>query len=189
MTNDPTYMDRKIRRKAEFIVPPNILKEKVGSGGLTDDIIEKAQSLLETHAVEFQPLADIYLDKMQANLAKAQSPQSAISDEEVFASLLYPAMQLKANGGMFHYPLVTKVANHLIRFLEVIEKPDNDVLDIVNAFQSTIRAIVHGGIKGDAGQQGDELLQALIDACTRYFDRHPEGALAAGQQEDHSDQF
>jgi hypothetical protein len=80
-------------------------------------------------------------------------------------------MQLKANGGMFHYDLVTKIAERFIQFMEVIENLDEEALEIITAFHTTIRAIILGRIRGDGGKRGDELLVALIDACTRYFDK------------------
>ena len=60
----PHHFDQVPRRKAEFIKPPNILKAKVGSGGLSEDILNKAQLLLENNTVDFQPLAEIYLNSL-----------------------------------------------------------------------------------------------------------------------------
>ena len=167
------HFNRKQRRKAEFIRPPNTLKVKVGSGGLADDILDKAQALLENTAVDFRPLAEIYLDAMMRGIQDAREENSD-DPESVIAAMLYPGMQLKANGGMFHYPLVTRVSDKLIQFLEVIETPDIEAVEIVLAFHTTIRAIVMGQIKGDGGKHGAELVDALNHACMRYFQKHPE---------------
>ena len=159
--------------KAEFVRPPNTLKAKVGSGGLADDILDKAQKLLENNSVDFLPLAEIYL----ANLLRAAEQAKHASDDNSnvkrINQMVYPAMQLKANGGMFHYPLITTTAGKLVHFLEIIKEPDEDVLDIVHAFHTTMRAIMMGKVTGDGGAHGKELLKALDDACERYFDRHP----------------
>ena len=108
------HYSQKPRRRAEFIKVPNTLKAKVGSGGLSEDILNKAQALLENNTVDFQPLAEMYLTALMKgiDIAKGGSFDEA---EYIISSMLYPAMQLKANGGMFHYPLVTKVADKLIR--------------------------------------------------------------------------
>jgi hypothetical protein len=171
------HFNQKPVRKAEFITPPNTLKAKVGSGGLSDDILGKAQSLLENNAVDFMPLADMYLSTLTRAIDAAKDMNvDALSHEDneaLISGMLYPAMQLKANGGMFRYQMVTKISDRLIQFLEVIEKPDLDALEIVMAFQATIRAVVLGRITGDGGKHGEELVRALDEACERYFERNP----------------
>jgi hypothetical protein len=174
------HFNQKPLRKAEFIHPPNTLKVKVGSGGLSDDILDKAQTLLENNSVDFRPLAEMYLETLMRGLDSVADIKEPGDYESQIADMLYPGMQLKANGGMFHYPLVTKLADHLVQFLEVIEKPDDDVLEIVRAFHTTVKAIINGRIKGDGGQHGEELLSAFEDACYRYFEKNP-GNVEAGR--------
>ena len=103
----------------------------------------------------------------------AREGGSNADPEPLIASILYPSMQLKANGGMFHYALVTTIADKLVQFLEVIIHPDADALEIVLAFHTTIRAVIMGRIQGDGGRYGSELVDALDSACMRYFDRYP----------------
>lgn len=168
------HYNRTPRRKAEFIKPPNMLKQKVGSGGLSDDILAKAQKLLEENTVDFEPLANMYLAALMKGIEMAKGFSPADDTEQVIANMLYPSMQLKANGGMFSYSLVTKIADKLIQFLEVIDEPDIEAVEIVLAFHTTMTAVIHGKVKGDGGSHGADLLTALTDACMRYFDKHPE---------------
>ena len=178
----PPHFNQPQKRKAEFIKPPNTLKAKVGSGGLSEDILEKAQALLENNAVDFQPLAEIYLNTMIKGIEHASARANDDEDPEVIiASMLYPAMQLKANGGMFHYPLVTSIADKLVQFLEVIEDADIDAIEIVLAFHTTIRAVILGKITGTGGRHGDELISALDHACMRYFEKYPENRSKISQ--------
>jgi hypothetical protein len=158
-------------RKAEFTQPPNTLKSKVGSGGLSDEILEKAQELLENNSVDFYPLAEIYLTSLMKGIEQGKNANKKDDQEHIINSMLYPAMQLKANGGMFHYPLITRIANRLVHFLEVIQEPDIDAIEIILAFHTTLRAVVLGKITGDGGAHGEELFVALDDACLRYFER------------------
>ncbi|MDB5491125.1 MAG: hypothetical protein JWO78_974 [Micavibrio sp.] len=173
MSKEPDHFNQTPRRKAEFIRPPNTLKAKVGSGGLSEEILNKAQTLLENNAAEFGPLADLYFTSLMRGVEMARLDQAPDDNENVIAHIIYPAMQLKANGGMFHYQLVTRAADKLIQFLEVIEKPDEEALEIVVAFLTTIRAIVNSKITGDGGRHGRDLIDALNHACMRYFEKHP----------------
>lgn len=169
----PLHFNQAPRRKAEFLRPPNTLKAKVGAGGISDAILDKAQALLENNVVDFQPLAEMYLQSLMKAIENAQHPSDKSHGETLIMAMVYPAIQLKANGGMFHYPLVTIMADRLIQFLEVIVEPDLDAVEIVLAFHTTLRAVVMGRITGTGGRHGQELLNALNDACMRYFERYP----------------
>lgn len=171
---DSYHFNQPARRRAEFCTPPNTLKKKVGSGGLSEEILNKAQALLENNAIDFRPLADMYMDALAKGIEHARQSSGSVEAELLIAAMLYPASQLKANGGMFHYPLVTRVSDRLVQYLEVISTVDAESLEIVQAFHTTIRAILLGQVQGDGGKYGDELMQALVDACYRYFEKHPD---------------
>lgn len=155
-------------------MPPNRLKAKVGNGGLTEDILNKAQALLEEHTIDFRPLGEMYLDSLMKGAELARTPPPTFSNEAIIAGILFPSMQLKANGGMFHYTLITIIADRLVQFLEVIDTIDSDSLEIVMAFHTTMRAILLGQIRGDGGARGAALTKALVEACYRYFEKHPQ---------------
>ncbi|MCM2344448.1 MAG: hypothetical protein NDJ24_07805, partial [Alphaproteobacteria bacterium] len=144
----PQHFNQAPRRRAEIIKPPNTLKAKVGSGGISEAILNKAQALLENNIVDFQPLAEMYLQNLMRAIEAAQVNSEKLDTETLITSMIYPAIQLKANGGMFHYPLVTIMADRLIQYLEVIVEADIDALEIVLAFHTTIRAVVMGRIIG-----------------------------------------
>lgn len=172
--NTPPHFNQPQRRKAEFHMPPNNIKAKVGAGSLSENILNKAQALLENNTVDFRPLGEMYLDTLNKGIEQARTPPKDMEQENIIAAMLYPAMQLKANGGMFHYQLVTSIADRLIQFLEVIHVIDQAALEIILAFHTTMRAILLGQIKGNGGVRGAELMQALVDACYRYFEKNPE---------------
>ncbi len=170
---DNEHYNQKPRRKAEFINTPNLLKAKVGSGGLNEQIIQRAQQLLEKHAEDFAPLADIYLTRMKAAIDDAQSSEVTDAElEDKITDILVPCVQLKANGAMFHYQLVTRIAGKFAQFMEVVDCLDNEILNIANAFHTTIKIVVAGKIKGDGGEQGEALIEELDNACNRYFKKH-----------------
>ena len=158
------------RRRAEFIFPANTLKAKAGSGGLDETLIDKAQKLIDTSRVDFMPIGQRYLSSLQEGIKTARGGRGQIDDEALIATMLYPAMQLKANGGMFRFPLITSMAARLVRFLEQLRLPDDDALEIVSAFADSLNAILMMGEKAqEISQHGGDLYQALDDACARYF--------------------
>lgn len=172
---DVKHYNQKPVRDAEFIMPPNILKAKTGTGGLNETVLERAQKLLENNTVDFAPLADVYLKTMKNGIDSAREEllhKDEVRDEAKISQILYPCVQLKANGGMFHFPLVTRAADRFVQFMEVVERLDNETIEIATAFHTAIRVIVASKIKGDGGAQGNALIEELNNACMRYFEKH-----------------
>ncbi len=161
------FQEQKKVRKAELITPPNRLKEKVGSGGIDENVLVKAQNLLENNTVDFKPIAAMLIELLSEAITDAKNGN--IKGEVAIEAMIYPAMQLKAQGTMFHYPLVTDISNILVNFLETITTVDKDVLDIVVAHKMSINAVLASQIKGDGGKVGKELRDALMEACNRYY--------------------
>lgn len=162
----PRPEDIRIRR-AELISPPNRLKEKVGSGGIDEKVLYKAQELLEKNTIHFEPIANMLLDLLSEAIADAKS--DATKGEEALNAMIYPAMQLKAQGSMFHYPLVSDISHILVNFLETVEDVNREVLDIVVAHKMSLKAVLASHLKGDGGKTGKELREALMEACGRYY--------------------
>jgi len=170
--HNPKHFNQEQRRQAEFITPPNLIKRKVGSGGLSDEILEHAQKLLEDNAVDFLPLAEIYLTNLNDGINLCQNPTAEMTDEYLISTLIYPAIQLRSNGSMFNYPLITAMADKMIHFLEVIDKPNDKVIEIIIAFYATIKMVAQARIQGEGGAKGRSLVKALDGACQRYFERY-----------------
>jgi len=169
---DIKHYNQKPKRNAKFIKAPNLIKAKVGIGGLSDAIIDRAQKLLESQTEDFRPLGEIYLKQMKAGIDKATALGKPTDSEEMIALILFPCVQLKANGGMFNYPLVTRIAERFVQFMEVVDRLDNETLEIATAFYTTIKIVLASQIKGDGGEQGEALVNELNNACMRYFDKH-----------------
>jgi hypothetical protein len=165
--DDPAFMDQKKVRNAELLIPPNKLKAKIGSGGIDETVLSKAQELLENNTIDFKPIALMLVDLLHEAIADAKA--GTLQGEKAIEAMLYPAMQLKAQGGMFHYPLISEISNILVNFLETVVFVDKDMLDIVVAHKMSINAVMGSQIKGDGGKVGRELRDALLDACARYY--------------------
>ena len=157
------------QQAAEIIRPPNKIKEAVGNGGLDAQVVRKAQTALEINAsaIDFRPQAREMIEHLQHAYNAASS--GAATGVDAIEAMIHPAMQLKAQGGMFKYTLLTDVCNILVNFLETAEKIDRNSLAIVHVHLMTIRAIISRSMVGDGGVVGKELRDALMDACNRYY--------------------
>lgn len=156
-------------KKVKFVTPPNMLKTKVGSGGLSDKILDQAQKLLENNSIDFRPIAEMYLNSLQKGIERASYSTGFGSDDDVITDISYPILQLRANGKMFKYTLITKMAEQFLEFLNSINRIDAKAIEIMQAFHTSMNVVVQGEITGDGGLEGQELQETLRDACDKYI--------------------
>lgn len=159
------------KKKPRFIRPPNILKQKVGTGGIDEKLLLKSQKFIEEEAnLDFLPYARDFLNQLAAARKEAQANQEDI--KTLKEKIIKPVMQLKANGGMFKYQLVSDVADIALQFLEALDTMNNDVFDVLKAHENSLNAIIKSELKGDGGNEGYALVKELDQACKRYFSKH-----------------
>lgn len=169
--NDP-YFNQEKKRSVEFIEPDQTLKSKVGYGGLDKTILEQAQKLIEDNTVDFVPEGMRYITALQESIKIAKQQRHKHSIDSLIAIIANPAMSLKANGGMFGYPLITQISNLLIHFIEVTNDLDNDFFNVIDGFAIALNAVLIGGVTDDSETtKGQDLYIALEDACKRYFEK------------------
>lgn len=162
------FKDQKKIRRAEYITPPNVIKRKVGSGGIDPGLIDKAQQAIEENTVDFKPIAT----ELIAILGKGyqDTVNGTLQGEAAIESMLYPAMQLKAQGAMFHFPLVSEISDILVNFLETVTLPPSEsALEIVDAHKLAIGVVISSNMTGRTSAQGQELKTSLMEACIRYY--------------------
>ena len=130
------------------------------------DVIEDVEWTPDNHAA----VLDKYLDKLLAYYDWATGARHA-ERAAAFSAMNQIAAEIRRRGGESEYPLTARFASSLGDFTSVgAERTDNH-LKIVTAHIDAMRAIVHGGIKGDGGAIGVELLQSLRQAIHRYSQR------------------
>jgi hypothetical protein len=167
---DP-FFDQKRKRSVEFIPVPHDLKEKVGTGGLDQTVLERAQAIIDNNSFDFTPEAQRQLSAIREGIYMCQTQRNRFDTDSLIAIIAHPAMQLKANGATFGFPIVTKIADLLIRFIEVLDEIDEESIDVISGFSTALNAVIVGQIKGYGGKDGAGLYDALEQACQRYFDK------------------
>ena len=161
------FKTQKKIRTASLLTPPNIMRQKMGSGGVDTRALVMAQSFLESNTVNFKPIGIALVFALDEGLRNSKN--GGVEGEAALEVMLYPAAQLKAQGAMFHYHLVTRIADILVTFLETVEGVDNDVFEIVEAHQTAFLYILGNNISGHGGAHEKTLQGSLLDACGRYY--------------------
>ena len=150
----------------------HLLRAKVGySKGVDPKKVAKSQKVIENNQVDFVPMALGYLDEFDTAVTAARQASDQKPDNSDMLSLIAPIMQLKANGKMFKFSLVSTLANIMLDFLEAVDEIDNDVLEIAAAHHRTLVHIIKHDLRSDDTPEAKEFITELRQACKRYFAR------------------
>lgn len=158
------------KKKATYYNPPNKLREKVGIGGIDPLLLERAEEYLANNKMEILPYAEQMLNNINTIIADCRA--GVISRKQAKERIIPPIMELKANGRMFRYTLVSEIAGVILDFLESVEDINDDGMDVLVVHQQSLNAIITNKLSGEGGREGRALAQELYDACRRYYKKH-----------------
>lgn len=150
----------------KLVKPENTLKKKVGHGGFKDTDLVKAQSMIEDNKIDFKPIAQDLLKELEQVLANVESGEVSLG--EALGGVMYPLMQLRAQGSLFHYPTITTISDIVVDFLDSVGALDKDALEIVAAYRQAAQAMLKLGIKDTSNKVGQQLCAEIKAACARY---------------------
>ena len=150
----------------ELIELPNLLKQKVGSGGFDPAAVKKAE-------VAVEEMAEDYEARLQAEVAALDETFRAMRrDGVVEPRRLYAfAHELRCEAGSFGYPLASAIGNMLARFLDArggeLARAD---LEVIESHIDALRAVAGRKVKGDGGEVGLQLVEGLAALAARTLE-------------------
>lgn len=146
------------------------LRQLVGTGAISSKSVSKVQKAMNDTKIDFLPEARAHLVTLREVILDAS--EGFHNKEKMLEEMIKPVMQLKAQASMFNYPLVSKLANIMMHFLEDIDELDKDVIQIVAAHQKTLSAVISKQMTGEGGNMGKMLISELEMAIDRYKKTH-----------------
>jgi hypothetical protein len=159
-------------KEPRFIEPTNTLKIKVGHGGISPDLLKKSQEYIEKNPLDFGPFAQTFLKEIDDHLARVKKEPQLKNDPKLIENIAKPIMGLKANGGMFKYPLISMIADVGLQFIDKAKELNQDGIEIISAHNRSIALIISSRLRGYAGQEGQKITEELAEACNRYFQKY-----------------
>ena len=160
----------KDKKKARFIKPPNRLREKVGYGGIDPKRLAQGSEFVLKNDFDFEPYARNFLEILENTIQDIHDGK--YEGKEAVDILSRPVMELKGNGGMFGYRLISEIADIVLNFLENISELNEDAFEILEVHQKTLKIVMANRLRGDGGQVGKELARELFQACNRFYRKY-----------------
>lgn len=147
-------------RRGEVFRPPRHIREKVATAGGVPlaQALAQATALLGKLEGGFAAESDQTVAKLQAAFVAARAPGAG----EGQRTALYDASHaLRGSATTFGYPLATRVADALCKFIEARVPLDEADVAVIGVHVQALRAIFAQRLAGDGGPAGRELLPML----------------------------
>ena len=144
------------KRPLEVFMPPNMLKAKVGTGGLSASMIKRAEAAIEELRGEF---AAWIVDDVN-RLVERRDRYQEQSNPDTLGELYRASHDLKGQASTFDFPLVARVASSLCKLTDEMTSGELP-LPLINAHVDAIKVIVREGVKDPTHQTGTILAGEL----------------------------
>lgn len=165
--DEDTEQKRGTDSTATILEPDKSLQVKTGTGKLDEESIARAQSVIENNKVDFIPIAREFSDRLYEAILMAE--QDETKSRLSIDNLIFPIMQLKANGLVFKYDLISELSAIIMDFAENLQELDDYAIQIIRAYHTTLTHIINQEMEGSGGENGDHLFEELGGACNRYY--------------------
>ncbi len=164
---------REDRPKVWLFRLKNRLKEKLTGGVVSTEEGEIDAKLLELAREQIANMEEDYADWVEESIvALIKAHRRASADPEGAAEDMRRineiAHELRGQGGLFGYPLMTEFGRSLYEVTRSDTPPSPQLLEIIKAHIDGIRAVMGQRIKGDGGALGKELMKSLEAAKRKY---------------------
>ncbi|WP_282608333.1 response regulator [Pelagibius sp. Alg239-R121] len=130
--------------------------------------------LIQAAEKRIQALVGDYGDWMERYLIAATEAQQTLQTgkgdpDQAIAKINEVAHELRGQGGIFDYPLITDVGKSLYKATKPTgHPPTKDRIKLIGAHIDTIRTVFKNKIVGDGGEVGTALLKEISEAVKRY---------------------
>ena len=152
---------------------PKTLKSKLATGMGGKDEPAFDPELLQAAEAKVADMEGDYADWVAESIEQlVQAHHRAVEEmddaSEHLASIHSIALELRGQGGIFGYPLMTQFGKSLYECTDEEAVSSPLLLDLVNSHIDLIKVVMSQKIKGDGGKIGKELMQSLHEAKQKF---------------------
>ena len=152
-----------------FATTKNTLKEKVGSGGIPEERIKRAEEVIEKCDVGFSSYIHKSVEVMCDIIATEHTDDLSETKRQL---LIKEVMTMKAHGKMFSFPLVSALSNEVLQIFDIAQRVNADLIDIIKVYIQSLQLIADNQIQSYSNEAGQSIAEALCAACGRYVQKY-----------------
>lgn len=152
------------KHPVEIFIPPNMLKAKLGEGGLPASVVKKAEQAIENLKGEFTA----WLIEDVQRLVEARDAYLKDTRDEKLGKLYRASHDLKGQATTFDFPLVARVASSLCKLTDDTSNGFKLPNTLMDAHVDAIKVIVRDRITDPANAMAS-LLAAELERQTGLY--------------------
>ena len=156
------------KRPIEIFMPPNVLKAKMGNGGLDLSAVQRAEQAIDDLKGEFTG----WVTEDVNRLVEAQQAYAKQSDTETLGDLYRAAHDLKGQATTFDFPLVSRVASSLCKLTDDSNYGLLLPLALIAAHIDAIKVIVRDNLKDPSDRMATVLSAELERQVEGFLAKH-----------------
>lgn len=145
------------------IWPHNPLADKAIKGGpnaVTAEMLDRAEKVIADAAGDYLESVNADLEKLHAALDDLV--QSDDRHAEALERLFAVGHDIKGQGGIFGYDLMTVIADHLCRLIENLDHdPGEPEIEVLQLYVDALHVVIAKRLTADGGPEGKRLLDGL----------------------------
>jgi hypothetical protein len=154
---------------AEIYENSAALRDKVtyGAGGVDEDILARAEAAVAGLQEDYLVWAeqDIgAIERQCASVLALPEDERAHTIGELFATV----HGMKGQGGTFGFPMITRVADSLSRFIEHRTFCGPREMDVINVHINAMRVVIVERLTDDGGIKGQQMLLGLEHVLEKF---------------------
>jgi len=153
----------------EVFMPPNILKAKVGSGGLDSSAVKRAEQAIEELKEEFA----VWIVEDVNRLVEMRKAYESGTDGDALGNLYRASHDLKGQAATFDFPLISRVAASLCKLTDDAGHDVKLPMALIDAHVDAIAIIVRDGIKDPSNPTANVLAGELERQVGAFLGKNP----------------
>ncbi len=152
---------------------PKTLKQKLANHGadpsepaFDPDMIKAAEDKIANMETDYADWVKESVDELQqAHHRAIEDPEKALAH---FETMNRVALELRGQGGIFGYPLITQFGKSLYDITGQDAEIRPSLMDLIDSHIDLVKVVITQKISGDGGDTGKELLKSLIEAKKKF---------------------
>lgn len=154
---------------------PKTLKQKLATGvkdagepPFDPEMLKAAEDKIQNMATDYSDWVKESIEELQqAHHRAVEDPEQAADQFAVMHTL---ALELRGQGGIFGYPLISQFGKSLYDITKEHAVISPQLLDLVDSHIDLVKIVINQKVSGDGGDTGRQLLQSLAAAKKKFAD-------------------